>query len=1107
MYSYQQSEAESEVAMPLGTTSEDSARAPVLPNRAIDGPVGSNALQYNPPSKAKPRQPAGKAPRPALPPCALHAGWIPGEKGGQLRIWAEVARRTKRLRQGEHPYQVRRAELNDLLSEFWPLLSVDGKSSKQDRDVRIVLPGDGERPTPSLELQADIEEETAEPTTWTAWRVDTIEVVDPFPLLDPRRTTEGTEVVRIAQDFEFWQHLMWCLVLSVRRHEYLPSIHAQTAPVKGRSKRTRKPAAKFGAGWELARHVEDDIVATCSRAIPGVSRAMWDKDPANANGEPSLHDPEALIRHFLTVNLQHLVTPSNLTQAIAKRIEKTVIASAIGADRKQPRNVAPAADPISEQTWAQWARWRNRIQRSALESDERICFRLAEADRESPEEWRLEWLLSSRSDPSLLIPLADFWKRRSPEDPSPRSVREVLLQLGQAARIYSRLWDGMNSTVPSEVVLGRGEALEFLRHQAPVLQGAGFRVIVPAWWTVTGQRRLRLRLAAGNSRRDGSQGTQSSGLFGFDTLVEFKARIIIDGKSVTPEEWERLVKAKEGLVELRGEWMELQANELARLEEYWQSAEETRTMTVSDLLKAEADPASSGVEVVYEGELRRMLDGLRNTDSLEVLDQPDAFAGKLREYQIRGFSWLSYLERIGLGACLADDMGLGKTVQVLAAVLDDKTRNPESGPTLLVAPTSVLGNWKHETDRFAPSLSALIHHGPSRPKGLEPFREAIQGADLVIVSFGVARIDAATLSGIPWHRVVVDECQNLKNPNAAVTKAVRRFKSRRRVALTGTPVENRLMDLWSLFSVINPGYLGTMAEFRKNVELPIIRNGDRTAKRRLRGMVQPFILRRMKTDKTIIRDLPDKVEQNSFCNLTPEQATLYQAVVSKTEAAIADSEGIARQGLMLSTLMRLKQICNHPAQFLQDGSEFSEKRSHKLARVCEMLDEVEAENESALVFTQFTEIGKALETLFRRRYGGAVYYLHGSTSRSRREHMVNEFQNPETKRAIFLLSLRAGGTGITLTRANHVIHFDRWWNPAVENQATDRAYRIGQKKRVLVHKMTTIGTLEERIDELIESKKQMAEEIVGSGESWLANLDNETFQRLISLDHSSAVVN
>ena len=1080
--------------------------AAVPPAPSITDPADTQTVPTQSYPQPKSRKPADKSPSPALPPCALHASWIPEETGGQLRIWAEIVSKTKRPRKGQHPYQLRRPELGSLLQTFWPLLAIEIPDAKQNIETWIVLPGDGTRPTPSLELQADLEDETNESTGWTAWRVDTFECANPLPLLAPRNTTETTEAVRIAQDFEFWQNLLHRLVLAVRRHEYLPSIQAREVPKKGRSKRSGKSAFQFEAGWELARHVEDDLVATYSRAIPGVCRAMWHDDPADVNGKPSLHDPEAIIRHFLAVNLQRLVISSKMTKAIAKRIENTVIASAIGTSQEPSSYSLPESDSLNEKTWDQWFRWRNRIQRSASESDERICFRLAEANRESPEIWRLEWLLSSRNDPSLLIPLANYWQSRLSEEPSPRSIREVLLQLGQAARIYNKLWTGMNSTAPSEVVLEREEALEFLRNQAPVLQGAGFRVIVPAWWTITGQRRLRVKLTARNNRADGSQGTESSGLFGFDSVVEFNAQVIFDGKPVTPEEWQRLVQAKEGLVEVRGEWMELQSDELARLEEFWQSAGETQTMTVADLLRAEADPTSSGIEVDYEGELRSMLDGLRNSDSLEVLDQPDGFAGQLREYQIRGFSWISYLERLGLGACLADDMGLGKTIQILAAILDDKLKNPKSGPTLLLAPTSVLGNWKHEATRFTPQLSARIHHGPDRPKETEPFKETIQNADLVIVSFGVARKDEALLRGIPWHRIVVDECQNLKNPKAAVTKAVRHFKARRRIALTGTPVENRLMDLWSLFSVINPGYLGNMTDFRKNLEIPIMRHDDRAAKRRLRGMVQPFILRRMKTDKAIIRDLPDKLEQNSLCNLTPEQATLYQAVVSKINEALADSEKSARQGLMLSALMRLKQICNHPAQFLQDGSEFSETRSHKLSRVCEMLDEIEAENESVLVFTQFAELGKSLEALFRRRYRGAVYYLHGGTSISRREHMVKEFQDPETKRAIFLLSLRAGGTGITLTRANHVIHFDRWWNPAVENQATDRAYRIGQEKKVFVHKMVTMGTLEERIDELINSKKQLADEIVGSDESWLANLDNETFQNLISLDRDSAVI-
>ncbi len=581
---------------------------------------------------------------------------------------------------------------------------------------------------------------------------------------------------------------------------------------------------------------------------------------------------------------------------------------------------------------------------------------------------------------------------------------------------------------------------------------------------------------------------------------------MLDGQPLARSEWKQIVDTKEGLVQLRGQWMELRRDEVASLEEYWDSGGALQTSTLSELLQARAREDGAQVEVVLEGDARQILAGLLEPDRLEILEQPPAFAGTLRTYQVRGYSWLTYLERLGLGACLADDMGLGKTIQVLAAILGDKTRNPEAGPTLLVAPTSVLGNWQREARRFAPGLVTYIHHGPQRPKSKAALASAVRGSDLVIASFGVARLDAAVLRRMRWHRLVVDESQNIKNPTAAITKAIRGIKADRRIALTGTPVENRLLDLWSLFSFLNPGYLGTISEFRKTIERPIMREKDRGASERLRGLVRPFILRRMKTNKEIIRDLPEKVERNSLCNLTPEQAALYEAVVKDLDAQLRGEDGIARQGVVLTTLMRLKQICNHPAQFLQDGTEFAPARSHKLARVCEMLEEVEAEGESALVFTQFSEVGKALERLFRSRFGGAVYYLHGGTPRALREHMVQEFQNPDMDRAVFVLSLRAGGTGITLTRANHVIHFDRWWNPAVENQATDRAYRIGQERTVFVHKMVTMGTLEERIDELIESKKQLAEDVVGTDESWLASLDNDTLRALVALDRSEAVV-
>jgi len=356
-----------------------------------------------------------------------------------------------------------------------------------------------------------------------------------------------------------------------------------------------------------------------------------------------------------------------------------------------------------------------------------------------------------------------------------------------------------------------------------------------------------------------------------------------------------------------------------------------------------------------------------------------------------------------------------------------------------------------------------------------------------------------------WHRVVLDEAQNIKNPKAAQTKAVLKLRARHRLALTGTPVENRLTDLWSIFNFVNPGYLDTQARFRKRFEFPVQRDNDPAQTATLKRLVEPFILRRVKTDKAIIKDLPDKVEAIQYCNLSKEQAALYESVVRDVERQLEEKEGIERQGLMLSILMKLKQICNHPAQFLHDGSAFTAERSHKLERLGEMLEEVIAEGDSVLIFSQFTEIGSQLEHLLRQGPGYNTFFLHGGTSRSRREAMIEAFQDPETEPSIFVLSLKAGGVGVTLTKANHVFHFDRWWNPAVEDQASDRAFRIGQEKNVFVHKFVTLGTLEERINDMIEEKKALAGAIVGNDESWLTQLDNDRFKALIRLNREAVM--
>lgn len=1050
---------------------------------------------------------SSEGPAREVPACVLHAGWIPDGDRGLLAVWGESVQPPRRPSAPGHPFHLPAAGLRAAVTATWPRLA--GTEPRATR-VWAVLPGNGKRPVPSLELQAEAEDDDTEAHAWGCWRLAALAFPDPLDLLC---TASGTRAelrtrIRIAQDFSFWQRLAAELQRIVHQHQYLPALFAgdnRDGSRKGKRRSGPRETERFHAGWEIARDEEDRVSSAFAGAMPVVGRSIWFTRPRDPAVRPA-HGPRALVRHFLAVNLHQLVGRTSFPTAIRRRVEGSLVSGAIGP--------GPAATPGNgDRSWSAgsavalaWRRWRDSIQLAAAGQDARICFRLREARRATPDRWQLEWLLSSVRDPSMLVPLQEFWNPDGASPPGSTSTRDVLMQLGQAARICPMLWKGMNNSAPSGMVLSREKAQVFLREQAAVLQSAGFRVIVPAWWTSAGRRRIRLRLRARSAAGAQTAGNESSGMFGLDSLLHFRAEVVLDGKPLSRAERNRIIRAKQGLVQVRGQWMELGADEVARLEQHWDPDGNPQSLTVADALRAESGSADGEVEVVFDNGPFEALAALRRPEALHILRQPEGFSGRMRQYQIRGFSWLSFLEQIGLGACLADDMGLGKTVQVLAVVLRDRQTGPEGGPTLVIAPTSVLGNWAQEAKRFAPDLKTKVHHGPSRPKGKKALLEAIEGVDLVIASFGVARLDTRTLRQIPWRRVVVDEAQNIKNPSTAVTKAVRGLRAGSRIALTGTPVENRPLDLWSIFSFLNPGFLGTVTRFRKEMERPILRRTDPGAARRLRKMTAPFILRRLKTDRAIIRDLPDKIEMKARCNLTLEQATLYEAVLKDLEGKLEGEEAGGKRTRMVVALTLLKQICNHPAQYLQDGSKFLESRSHKLARVCEMLEEIENADESALVFTQFAALGAELERHFRKRFSGPVYYLHGGTPRARREHLVREFQHPDTERAIFVLSLRAGGTGITLTRANHVIHFDRWWNPAVENQATDRAYRIGQHRKVMVHKMVTTGTLEERIDRLIESKTSMVRELVGGGESWLANLDSDRFLDLVALNRGSAVV-
>jgi SNF2 family DNA or RNA helicase len=496
-----------------------------------------------------------------------------------------------------------------------------------------------------------------------------------------------------------------------------------------------------------------------------------------------------------------------------------------------------------------------------------------------------------------------------------------------------------------------------------------------------------------------------------------------------------------------------------------------------------------------EGWIGNVIDQLQGRTAFEELPPPESFAGTLRPYQLRGYSWLAFLKRLGLGACLADDMGLGKTIQTLALIQRDWSGG-ERRPALLVCPTSVVGNWQKEAARFTPGLPVLVHHGVARNRG-EAFRREAERHALVLSSYALLHRDLSILGEIDWAGVILDEAQNIKNAETLQSRAARSLKGGYRIALTGTPVENNVGDLWSVMEFLNTGFLGSQSGFRKRFFIPIQVYSDGDASERLRRITGPFILRRLKTDRSIISDLPEKQEMKVFCNLTREQASLYQAVVKDAQEAIESAEGITRKGLVLATLMKLKQVCNHPAQFLKDKSAI-DGRSGKLACLAEMIGQVVEVGDRALIFTQFTEMGEILKRHLQETFGVEVMYLHGGSTKKQRDAMVDRFAREDGPR-LFLLSLKAGGTGLNLTRANHVFHFDRWWNPAVENQATDRAFRIGQMRNVQVHKFLCVGTLEEKIDEMIERKKDVAGRVVGTGEAWLSEMSNAELRALFEL--------
>lgn len=737
----------------------------------------------------------------------------------------------------------------------------------------------------------------------------------------------------------------------------------------------------------------------------------------------------------------------------------------------------------------------------------RTCLRLEEAEKQG-DPWRLVYWLQPTDDLSLMLSAADI--RAFAANPAsypyyrlPELREQLRRDLGMAAGLCPPIAASLAEDFPTFCWLSHQETERFLAEQAEALRTAGLGVSMPNWWRKNpaglGVRVVLEEVATG------------PGFLGARALASYSLEASLGAQGVDAVELEQIVALKTSLVLLAGQWCEIEP-EKARAALALLTRHADRKLPLgqllavaasgdTELLEPEAPVSLPVLDFTATDALCALFPGLSALTAAQGSETPPGFRGELRPYQSRGVAWLTLLSGLGLGACLADDMGLGKTIQVIAYLLEKRQRNPQALPALIICPLSVVDNWRREFARFAPSLRVMLHHGAER-LSRKRFAEMAAGQAVVLTTYALAHRDCADFLTIAWGDIILDEAQNIKNPHISQTASILRLSAPCRLALTGTPVENRLRELWSIMQFLNPGYLLPLPEFEQTYSLPIEQWRDPARQRQLQQLIQPFLLRRLKTDKTITPDLPDKQEMRLYCRLTREQATLYAATLDVMLEQIAAASPAMRKALIAATLTKLKQICNHPAHFLKDGSAL-DRRSGKLIRLVEMLTELKESGRRALIFTQYTQMGKLLEQYLSKVFTEPVFFLHGSLSKAQRDKLVTDFQQSEQAPSFFILSLKAGGVGLNLTRADTVFHYDRWWNPAVEDQATDRVFRIGQSRNVQVYKMIATATLEEKIDDMIEAKKQLASSIIGSGEAWLGELSAVDLHALLRLREPS----
>lgn len=740
--------------------------------------------------------------------------------------------------------------------------------------------------------------------------------------------------------------------------------------------------------------------------------------------------------------------------------------------------------------------------------DIKVALRLSEPE-ESSSEWLLETVLSSTKTTKLWTPAVR--KRQLPvEKALPEKWLEFSEEIVNQQAQMLELMDLQNYPVSPEkfihTTIEDGDVRKLLRDDFAKLGALGFEVILPAWLRELKQTKMRVRVSASNQ-------SQKS-VAGLDDILSFKWQLSLNGEQINAEEFRKIVDENREFVRIGDEWFRMDVNWMNEIRELMDKAEE-ENWTVRELLfrelpnelsaPLELDEDSDTDDPLFAFEMQRSLqeyvDQLTTKKGLPEIPQPSGLQAELRPYQKEGFEWLTFMREQKFGAVLADDMGLGKTVQLISYLLYTYENLNETALTLIICPTSVLGNWQKELDRFAPSLRVMTHYGSNRYKDLN-FNSVLQNdkPNVVLTTYGTISQDIEFLEKIDWATVSLDEAQNIKNMQTLQSRAIRRLNGKHHIALTGTPIENRLSELWAIFDFIHKGYLGSFGKFQEQFIIPIEREESERHKEILRTKIRPFLMRRTKNDPELMLNLPEKQETKEFCALTSEQAALYEGYIQDTLTHLEVMSAFEKKGRILQMLSKLKQLCNHPALYLKepfDDAKTLLNRSIKLKRIVELAADIVDNGEQCLIFTQYIGMGQLLQHCFSELYNIDIPFLTGSMPKQQRDNLVDSFQAGEFP--IFLLSLKAGGTGLNLTAANHVLHADRWWNPAVENQATDRAYRIGQTQFVQVHKFITIGTIEEKIDKMIELKSALSEELIQSS-NWLTELQEDELMDLLMLD-------